>query len=180
MEAPKAAETYSSAVSHNFLEIIESSAETQENQNSPPSGDLALESDNIPPPAQTPLKPPLNPSGNHILDCDNSSFLANKPENIKLTLDIAEKWSVNQHLAFELVRFESGFNPKACNLENSTAKGMMQFLNSTWRNFCEGNVFNPHDNLNCGMKLLSEGGLNHWLADYRVKNHLVKVNAISE
>ncbi|MFH1052774.1 MAG: transglycosylase SLT domain-containing protein [bacterium] len=47
---------------------------------------------------------------------------------------------------------ESRLNPLATN-SNSTAKGLYQFIDKTWGNYCEGEVFNPVDNLNCFKKL---------------------------
>jgi len=68
-----------------------------------------------------------------------------------------------------LARVESGFeldqyakNPK------STAKGIYQFIDSTWRHYCleDGNVYDWKDNIDCFYKVLKVDGypkgLNHW------------------
>ena len=36
---------------------------------------------------------------------------------------------------------------------NSSAKGIFQFLDGTWENYCTGDVFSPEDNLKCFRKL---------------------------
>lgn len=68
--------------------------------------------------------------------------------------------------AYYLAHCESRLNPLA---ENgvSSAKGLYQFLSSTWRTECEGNVLSAIHNSRCAIKLLSEGKENHWEADPR-------------
>ena len=50
----------------------------------------------------------------------------------------------------------------------STAKGIFQFIDSTWRHYCleDGNVYNFVDNINCFYKVLATDGypkgLSHW------------------
>lgn len=47
---------------------------------------------------------------------------------------------------------ESRNNPLAEN-PSSTAKGLAQFTDTTWKNYCFGDVFNVRDNINCFKKL---------------------------
>jgi len=54
--------------------------------------------------------------------------------------------------ALAIAECESGFNPNAKN-PNSTAKGLYQFINKTWANYCEGDVFNYQDSIDCFIKL---------------------------
>lgn len=63
--------------------------------------------------------------------------------------------------ALAIAKAESGFNPKAHN-SNSSAKGIYQFINSTWRENCQGDVLNEDDNIHCALKLLSTGGESNW------------------
>ena len=57
---------------------------------------------------------------------------------------------------------ESGNNPKATN-DTSSAKGLLQILDGTWQSFnCTGNVFDPEDNMQCGLRIATISGLHHW------------------
>lgn len=94
--------------------------------------------------------------------------------------DIAERirvhsatHGVNYALALDLATFESNLNPKARN-PRSTAKGVYQFLDSTWNSLCTGNVLDPDDNIGCAMRLLGENpkNISHWTADRRTRAFL--------
>ena len=62
---------------------------------------------------------------------------------------------------------ESSYNPTAKN-PNSTAKGIYQFIDGTWRHYClnDGNVYDAVANIDCFYKVLEQDGfpkgLNHW------------------
>lgn len=58
---------------------------------------------------------------------------------------------INEATALRIAKCESGFNHLARN-PNSTAKGVYQFLNSTWAKNCEGDVLNYKDNIACFVK----------------------------
>lgn len=74
----------------------------------------------------------------------------------------ADRYGQDSKLGKEIIECESGWNPEAKN-PNSTAKGLFQILNGTWEDFeCPGDVLNAYDNLNCGYKILKEGGKQHW------------------
>lgn len=81
-------------------------------------------------------------------------------------------YGVDCDLAMDLARHESQLNPYARNREGSSAKGIYQFIDSTWADHCEGDVFSYYQNIDCAIRLISEGGITHWYADQRVYNHL--------
>lgn len=70
----------------------------------------------------------------------------------------------NDAVMVRIANAESGFNPKAKN-SNSTAKGLFQILDSTWKsNGCIGDVYNPVDNIACAKLLYTRNGTHPWLA----------------
>ena len=90
---------------------------------------------------------------------------------IEMIYNYSILYGADFNLCLDLAIFESGLNPLAKN-KKSTAKGIYQFINKTFKDFCEGDVYNAEDNIRCGIKLLSEGGLSHWTIDKKVKKHL--------
>ena len=58
----------------------------------------------------------------------------------------------NVDTAMRLAKCESNFDQYARN-PNSSASGIYQFIDSTFQNYCSGNVFNTTDNIQCFMKL---------------------------
>ena len=71
--------------------------------------------------------------------------------------------------AIRIARSESNFNQYAKN-KTSTAKGIYQFIDGTWRAYClkDGNVYDYEDNIRCFYKVLKTDGvvkgLKHWNA----------------
>ena len=85
---------------------------------------------------------------------------------------VAWKYKVDSDLALAVARAESNFDPKAKN-PLSTASGIFQFLDGTFKQFClksysltnsmaEKN--DPDIQIECAMRMISEGGLSHWYA----------------
>jgi len=72
-------------------------------------------------------------------------------------------YDVDYNLALKIAQCESGLNSLAKN-PTSSASGIFQFIASTWARNCEGNVFNADNNISCAIRLLGEGGINHWNA----------------
>jgi len=58
------------------------------------------------------------------------------------------------------------FNPKAQNPSlMSSASGVFQFIDGSWKAYCDGDVFDAEDNVTCAITLLAkEGGISHWSA----------------
>ena len=86
-------------------------------------------------------------------------------------------YGVDFSLSYELAKFESGFNPKAKN-EFSSAKGIYQFIDKTWADNCEGDVYSAEDNIKCAIRIISEGGLKHWTIDKNVAEYLTLLGFI--
>ena len=61
----------------------------------------------------------------------------------------------------KIIICESNWNPEAKNV-NSTASGLLQFLESTWNNWGEDDVFNPYSNIIAGVKLYRAQGTKPW------------------
>ena len=66
-----------------------------------------------------------------------------------------------------IARKESGFNLDTyAKNPKSSAKGIFQFIDSTWSQYCTGNVYNFVDNIGCFYKVLETDGyprgLRHW------------------
>ena len=60
------------------------------------------------------------------------------------------------------------------------ATGLYQFVNATWKGLCTGDRLNPRDNTRCAMKLISSGGITHWLADWRTAKKLRDAGFLTE
>jgi hypothetical protein len=85
----------------------------------------------------------------------------------------ATSYGVPVNLAVRLAEFESGFNYRAKN-PKSTAKGVFQFLDGTWRDYCIGDVFDPIANIDCAMQLLRGREIQHWTADPKTRERLIR------
>ena len=101
------------------------------------------------------------------------NYIQSEIDRIKNEIYIySRQYGVNYNLAIDLALAESRFNPRAKN-PKSTAKGIYQFINQTWKDYCEGNVFNSKDNIKCAMEILSEpGGIQHWKVDPNINKML--------
>ena len=65
----------------------------------------------------------------------------------------AEKYGVDANLVRSVIRAESNFNPKA--VSSAGARGLMQLMPATAAGLGVGDSFNPQENINGGVKLLS-------------------------
>jgi len=72
-----------------------------------------------------------------------------------------------------IIQAESNWNPKAKN-PTSTASGLFQFIKGTWEYHCKGHVFDPEDNIACGLRLLDQGGDRHWDASAHVWREMLE------
>jgi len=65
---------------------------------------------------------------------------------------LANEYNFPADVALSIAECESTVNPKAIN-KQSSAKGTYQFIDKTWDNYCEGDVFNNEDNTRCFLTL---------------------------
>jgi len=73
----------------------------------------------------------------------------------------SEVYNIDPELPVKIAKAESGFDPLAKNA-SSTASGVYQFIRSTWKENCEGDVFDYNENIKCAVRLISEGKEKHW------------------
>lgn len=72
------------------------------------------------------------------------------------------EYGAKADLALAIADAESNFE-NVCNIDScDRGQGIFMFIPSTWESECEGEVMNPEDNIKCGVKLISEGEVNHW------------------
>ena len=88
-----------------------------------------------------------------------------------LISNMAKAYGVSQVLALELGWIESQYVPTAEN-PISSAKGLFQFIDSTWKHYCRGDRIDPYDNTRCAMERLADGELWHWTSDKDTKRKL--------
>lgn len=79
----------------------------------------------------------------------------------------AIKRNYNPKRAVAIAKAESNLIPTAKS-KTSSASGIFQFIKSTWNENCTGDVFNEDDNIKCAVRMLGEGGENHWNASRHV------------
>ena len=87
---------------------------------------------------------------------------------VEIIKEYSEEYKVPYFLAYELAKFESKLCSQVKNPKTS-ATGCYQFIKSTWRDFCDGDVLDNDDNIRCAMKLIGAGGIQHWTADSYVR-----------
>jgi len=74
-------------------------------------------------------------------------------EDIRLEIiNQSIKYNFDVNTALRIAKCESQFNYLAKN-KFSSAKGVYQFIDKTWKNYCVGDVFNHQDNIKCFIKL---------------------------
>ncbi len=84
-----------------------------------------------------------------------------------IIINNAQKYALSETLLLAIAKAESGLNPWAKN-KNSSASGIFQWINSSWRDICRplgfSDVHNPKENVECAAITIKKGGLFHWSA----------------
>lgn len=80
-----------------------------------------------------------------------------KVNSIEITMEekianYAKIYDINIETALRIAWCESRYDPLAKN-SSSSAKGIYQFIDKTWQNYCDGSVLNSDDNIQCFMIL---------------------------
>lgn len=73
---------------------------------------------------------------------------ASKSDLVALIARKAVEHGISPILALQIAFKESSYNPKAHH-PVSSAKGLYQFIDGTWKNYCKGDVYDAEDNLQC-------------------------------
>src|SRR3990167_9796500 len=84
-------------------------------------------------------------------------------------------YNVSGTLAIDLAKKESQLSADAKN-KRSSAKGIYQWIDSSWKTFCVGDVLNAEDNIKCSMKVIGKSrfGIQHWTADLSMREFLIE------
>ncbi|MBP6045253.1 transglycosylase SLT domain-containing protein [Candidatus Woesebacteria bacterium] len=88
----------------------------------------------------------------------------------------AEEFNYSTTTALLIAKAESNLNPNAKN-SHSTASGVYQFIDGTFKGYCvekygyatsTNQKNDPDVQIQCAVRMLSEGGENHWDASKHV------------
>lgn len=125
----------------------------------------------------SPLEADFVVKGDTAILAQNNPYMPDIPSKGEITAQIAsyaQEYGVEKTLALDLAWFESRFNPLAEN-PRSTASGVYQWLEGSFKAFCKGSPFVPEHNIECAMKVISEDefGIRHWTADLDTRAMLV-------
>ena len=71
-------------------------------------------------------------------------------------IHLAGIYDFDLEIALNMAERESQFGKYNYNWEGSSAKGIYQFINLTWENYCQGDVLNQTDNIKCFLELYPE------------------------
>lgn len=83
------------------------------------------------------------------------------PASVKAIIEQYETDETTKEIALAIASAESDYYYNAKN-PNSTAKGVFQILEGTWEEQCEGDPYNPEDNIACGIKMLENQDYWRW------------------
>jgi len=102
--------------------------------------------------------------GQTTLPPQNTSYLANLASGYDLKAYLAQgvvKYGGNYYELYKVIECESSWNPNAKN-KNSTASGVAQFLDSTFKYECKGEKNDPYAQIDCMIRMFNEGKKRQW------------------
>lgn len=97
-------------------------------------------------------------------DVQPEFIIEKPPENVRNAfLRISMPFdSTTREIGYEITRAESHFR-NICNTDGCRyGIGPMQIVRSTFKEQCEGDVFNTEDNITCGLTMLERGHYWRW------------------
>ena len=78
-----------------------------------------------------------------------------KSEVVGMIAQMSVEAQFDPILSLKVAFCESGYSHLASN-PKSSAKGLFMFTKNTWANYCDGEVFNPKDNITCFLAMFKE------------------------
>lgn len=70
----------------------------------------------------------------------------------------ARYYNTSPVLPLKIAACENGFK----NIRHPNGSGIFAFIQKTWAEECRGDVLNIRNNIQCGVRLISEGKTYHW------------------
>lgn len=70
----------------------------------------------------------------------------------------SRKYNIGWQLPYQIAKCENGFK----NIKHYNGSGIFAFIQKTWKQECHGDVLNIRQNVQCGVRLISEDKLHHW------------------
>ena len=97
---------------------------------------------------------------NSVLSSSNPLMIENRSYG---QLDIKELvWQKYPDWLRDLIQCESGWNNNICG-DNGTSCGILQYKKATFDLYCQGEWFNPEDQIICATQMIGNGlGKTHW------------------
>lgn len=108
--------------------------------------------------------------------CETAYIIEKKPKSVEeMIVESANLHNVSKKLALDLGMWESSYDH---NIKNpiSSASGVFQITKDTWNEQCNGDIFDAKDNIDCAMRMISEGQLRRWHIDKNICIKMVNNN----
>jgi len=106
-----------------------------------------------------------------VVECEGEKPVGETKEDVqRLITYYAEQYEIDPALPLRIAYAESGYNAKAKN-PRSTAKGVFQWINSSFKANCTGDPLNADDNIECGVRMVAEGRMHHWDSSKQAWNY---------